>query len=233
MEEAERDARTKEKDVEGARRALEHEKQKLEMQRDRRQEVEAQLREAVQQAYLHKELARLLGRDSLQRHLLHRAETRIVRNANEVLDRISGGRLRLELRTNDDPGGRKQAKGKPKSQAKALDLVAFNSDTGTKAIPVSFLSGSQRFRVAVSLALGIGQFTDHGARRVESVIIDEGFGGLDKEGRREVIDELHLLKDILRRIILVSHQEEFAAAFANGYEIRLENGMSKVKLLTG
>jgi len=36
-----------------------------------------------------------------------------------------------------------------------------------------------------------------------------------------MIDEFHALKNVLLRIILVSHQEEFASAFTNGYEIKL------------
>jgi exonuclease SbcC len=58
------------------------------------------------------------------------------------------------------------------------------------------------------------------------VIIDEGFGSLDKEGRSEMIPDLHSLTDVLKRIILVSHQEEFTESFKNGYAISLENGTS-------
>jgi exonuclease SbcC len=62
------------------------------------------------------------------------------------------------------------------------------------------------------------------------VIIDEGFGGLDKEGRQDMIQELHALKGELKRIILVSHQEEFVDAFDNGYTIELVDQTSKVTL---
>jgi DNA repair protein SbcC/Rad50 len=63
------------------------------------------------------------------------------------------------------------------------------------------------------------------------VIIDEGFASLDKQGRREMIDELHHLKDVRRRIILVSHLDEFADAFPNRYEVALADGTSRVTLL--
>jgi DNA repair exonuclease SbcCD ATPase subunit len=36
---------------------------------------------------------------------------------------------------------------------------------------------------------------------------------------------------VLRRIVLVSHQEEFAAAFTNGYRVWREGGSSRVALL--
>ena len=63
----------------------------------------------------------------------------------------------------------------------------------------------------------VGRFATAGtqARPLESVIIDEGFGSLDKDGLRCMADELNRLKDrlALKRIILVSHQEEFADRF--------------------
>jgi DNA repair exonuclease SbcCD ATPase subunit len=78
---------------------------------------------------------------------------------------------------------------------------------------VTFLSGSQKFRVAVSVALAIGRFAAGQARPLESVIIDEGFGSLDREGLRAVAGELSRLRQYLRRIVLVSHQEDFADRF--------------------
>ena len=92
---------------------------------------------------------------------------------------------------------------------------------------MAFLSGSQRFRVAVSLALGIGQYASRQHRPIESVIIDEGFGCLDRQGRQVMIQELQNLRGHLHCILLVSHQEEFAEAFADGYRFALEGGTTR------
>ena len=196
--------------------------------RDQRRDLEGKHLEASHKEHLYKELTRLLGSDHLQRHLLQQAEVKIVENANEVLDRVSSGTLRLEL----TPGpGSRDGKANARSSNKALDLYAVHSETGGVRMPVDLLSGGQRFRVAVSLALGIGRYASQGSCRIESVIIDEGFGSLDKTGRQEMIDELHLLKDELKRIILVSHQEEIAEAFSNKYKVELIEGASRVSLV--
>lgn len=196
----------------------------LAARRDQRHELEAEHRKAAHQANLYKYLARLLGRDNLQRYLLHQAEQSIIANTNRVLDRVSSGTLRLELQQSLDNGG-------DISGQKAFDLLAYNNDISIEPIPVDNLSGGQRFRVAVSLALGIGQYASRGSQRIESVIIDEGFGNLDTQGRREMIDELRTLKNTLSRIILVSHQTEFSDAFvsfSNQYNIVLVGGSSKI-----
>lgn len=214
------------------KREAETEKRVLEARRELRRDLEEKRLAHAQKAELYKQLATLLGRDKLQHELLRQAETSIVHNANNVLDRISGGTLRLELSKADPISSEGTTKGKGKGGAKALDLVAYHSSTRADALPVDFLSGSQRFRVAVSLALGIGQYASHGAQRIESVIIDEGFGSLDKQGCGEMIAELQRLKDVLGRIILVSHQEEVADAFpSNKYLVELVDGTSRVSLV--
>ncbi|HWG43014.1 MAG TPA: SMC family ATPase [Gemmataceae bacterium] len=166
-----------------------------------------------------KTLAELLGRDRLQLHLVRQAERQVIEYANAVLDRLSGGQLYLKL------SGEANGEG---NAAKALELEAYNRSTGEKPINVAFLSGSQKFRVAVSLALGIGQYASRQHRPIESVIIDEGFGCLDSQGRQVMIQELQNLRSQMRCILLVSHQEEFAEAFSDGYHFELESGATKV-----
>jgi DNA repair protein SbcC/Rad50 len=166
-------------------------------------------------------LSQLLGRDRLQRHLVRTAERQIVDYANSILDRLSGGQLYMKL-----VGGAEEG-----VTERALELEAYNRQTGGAPINVAFLSGSQRFRVAVSLALGIGQYASRQHRPIESVIIDEGFGCLDRNGRQVMIQELQNLRGHLQCILLVSHQEEFADAFSDGYRFELTDGSTRVTRL--
>jgi DNA repair exonuclease SbcCD ATPase subunit len=190
----------------------------LENQRQRRQQLQSECLELDRQHKLAHDLAELLGRQRLQLYLVRQAERGIVAYANAILDRLSGGQLYLHLCEGEEGGEADQA----------LQLEAYNRMAGQAPIGVSFLSGSQRFRVAVSLALGIGQYASRQHRPIESVIIDEGFGCLDREGRQVMIQELQNLRGQLRCILLVSHQEEFADAFADGYRFELKDGSTTV-----
>jgi exonuclease SbcC len=184
-----------------------------------RREIEDDHRKLDGELATQRTLAELLGRDRLQLYLVRQAERQVVEHANAVLDRLSGGQLYLKLSgVADGEGG----------SAKALELEAFNRSTGEKPINVAFLSGSQKFRVAVSLALGIGQYASRQHRPIESVIIDEGFGCLDSQGRQGMIQELQNLRGQMRCILLVSHQEDFAEAFQDGYHFRLDDGATRV-----
>jgi len=190
----------------------------LEQHREQRDKLGKKGLELEREENFAKTLSVLLGRDRLQRHLVRVAERQIVDYANAVLDRLSAGQLLLRLSGSEEGTG----------ADRALELEAYNRVTGEAPINVSFLSGSQRFRVAVSLALGIGQYASRQHRPIESVIIDEGFGCLDREGRQVMIQELQNLRGQLRCILLVSHQEEFADAFPDGYRFELEEGATKV-----
>src|SRR5205814_9680068 len=74
---------------------------------------------------------------------------------------------------------------------KALELQAVHAAMSAQPLDVAFLSGSQKFRVAVALALGLGEFA--GRQPVQSLMIDEGFGSLDAMNRAAMIGELHSL----------------------------------------
>ena len=190
---------------------------KLHGYRETRAKLGEQYKQVDQDLARYKLLAELLGKDRLQRHLVRQAERQIVELANSMLDRLSGGQLFLQLVGGNDSDGNK-----------ALELECLNRITGGSPINVQFLSGSQRFRVAVALALAIGQYASRQFRPIESVIIDEGFGCLDRAGRTVMIQELQNLRGHLKCIILVSHQEEFADAFSDGYRFELTDGATKV-----
>ncbi|MFO0809606.1 MAG: SMC family ATPase [Gemmataceae bacterium] len=205
---------TKEEAVREARSALAI----LDERRNYRLTLEAQERESDREHAHAAILAELLGPRRLQLYLVRRAERQIVEHANGVLDRLSGGQLFLRLCAGDESD----------ASEKALELEVVNRTTGEAAINVAFLSGSQRFRVAVSLALGIGQYASRQHRPIESVIIDEGFGCLDRNGRQVMIQELQNLRSHLKCILLVSHQDEIADAFNDGYRFELDDGTTRV-----
>lgn len=222
------DSRAHLQQIETERTQIGDDVRRLEREGLERAALEAELHKRTQQFENWEELARLLGPHQLQRHLLRQAESAIVREANGVLEAISGGTLQLELVPDSDESSGNR-------RPKVLDVMCYHlsGNEESKAIAPAFLSGSQRFRVAVALALGIGRTAARGsngrAARVETILIDEGFGSLDKVGRDEMKDELRELGRELGRVILVSHQEDFARAFPNRFNISMQNGVSRMQ----
>ena len=210
---AEAAAKAAREQVQHAAAAFTAAKTALQALHDRQEEHEklvAAEKQADKEARVHAKLNRLLGADGLQRELVRSAERQIVHFADETVRHLSDGDLSIELDTAED------------GPDKAFTLRVHRADDPSPT-GVHYLSGSQKFRVAVAVALGIGRFATSGtqARPLESVIIDEGFGSLDKDGLRCMADELHRLKDklALKRVVLVSHQEEFVSRFPVGWRL--------------
>jgi DNA repair exonuclease SbcCD ATPase subunit len=174
-----------------------------------RRELAGQLADAHRRERAARRLGTLLGRGELQGRLLTDATTGVGAYANDTLARISGGTLEVTLcREGDDDDA-------------TLDILVSDRSSAEEPLEVAFISGSQRFRVAVALAAGLGQYLG-GSAAIRALIIDEGFGSLDTEGRQRMIHELRTLAEHLDRIIVVSHHEDFAdrTLFPNGYLLR-------------
>lgn len=217
FETAVRSAKERENRLRGDIGQLQAHERQLRERQERREQLARDFRAADRERHLSARLAELLSRRHLQRHLLRQAEVGIVENTNRVLDRITAGELCVRLLPEED-----------NDDSRALQLEAYKPPV-RQHFGLSFLSGSERFRVAIGLALGIGQYASRQHRAIESVIIDEGFGCLDRDNRRTMIDELDHLRGQLRCILLVSHQEEFADAFPEGYRFRFADGMTRVE----
>jgi DNA repair exonuclease SbcCD ATPase subunit len=184
---------------------------------DRRTDLDAEHAVVRRSGTLYGRLADLLGRNGLQALLMDEAIAGIGTLANETLGRISGGQLRLVLERETTGRG----------EDIRIHVIDFGSSDD--ALDVAFLSGSQKFRVAVALAAGIGQYSA-GVGRIRALIIDEGFGSLDDQGRQEMVDELHALSQVLDRVIVVSHQDDFQdrTLFPTGYVLRKVNQRTEV-----
>jgi DNA repair exonuclease SbcCD ATPase subunit len=195
--------------------------QGLEHARELRQRLEADLRETQRLRVRFGRLAELLGRGGLQARLVDDALAGITLLANETLARVSGGQLRLQLSRQAD------ARGNEEIAIRARDLASADEPLDTQ-----FLSGSQRFRTSVAIAAAIGQYVAGSqGSAIRSLIIDEGFGSLDVQGRQEMIEELRNLSQLMDRIIVVSHQGDFQdrTLFPTGFILRKEGQRSIVE----
>lgn len=174
-------------------------------------------KEANRYAHLYTTLTAKLGREGIQSWLRKEAERRIVEYADLILQRLTNGMLNVRLAANS---------------TETLDLRVTDHEKNARDLKPGALSGSQKFRLSVALALGIGQYAcGKSEGGIQSVIIDEGFGSLDKEGREQMTVELENLGKILKRIIVVSHQEDMELAFSNRWRIYTEGKTSKAELL--
>lgn len=109
------------------------------------------------------------------------------------------------------------------TKSTSLDVDIFDTSTGKNRSSKS-LSGGETFMTALSLALGFAEVirNEAGARELDCMFIDEGFGSLDNDSLHLVLNVLKNLSNQNSRMIgLISHVEEL------GYEINNKINVSK------
>ncbi len=121
---------------------------------------------------------------------------RVILAANERLSRMSAGRFYLS--SQEEPARRSTKTG--------LGLDVFDSFTNQKR-DVKTLSGGESFLASLSLALGFADVVQaaSGGVRLDTMLIDEGFGTLDDETLMRAMAALVRLTEGDRLVGVISH----------------------------
>lgn len=136
---------------------------------------------------------------NFQRYYLNSIFKDVLFEANERLERMSGGRYRF--RNEKNALSRKKLEG--------LDLEIFDAYSGS-ARPVETLSGGESFLASLSLALGLAAVVKNtaGGIKLDTIFIDEGFGSLDGETLDFAMNALTDLQVGGRLVGIISHVDE-------------------------
>lgn len=133
-------------------------------------------------------------RTTFQRFVLAALLEDVLIAASERLRKMTRGRFSLQ-RAEEHRGG--------------LDLEVTDSATGTVRAPVT-LSGGETFLASLALALGLADVVQAhaGGVRLETIFVDEGFGGLDSEALDHALAALVDLQRAGKRVGIISHVAE-------------------------
>lgn len=112
-----------------------------------------------------------------------------------------------------------------------LDFSIFDSYTG-KERDVSSLSGGEKFKASLALALGLSDTISntHGGIRIDSLFIDEGFGSLDTESLNQALNILTDLSSNDKLIGVISHVTELISRIDNKIIVNKTSTGSKLSI---
>lgn len=124
----------------------------------------------------------------------------IIREANKRLTVMTKNKFILQCRSMEALGTQ---------GAVGLDLDVYQPLTG-KTRDIKTLSGGESFMAALAMAFGMADVIQNTAGKVhlDMMFIDEGFGSLDENSRRQAIKVLHELAGDSRLIGIISHVTE-------------------------
>lgn len=161
------------------------------------------LKTAVREQYLCDQLVKAFGRNGIPALIVENALPSIEQEANNLLMRLTGGRMSVQLLTQRDT--------KAGGVSETLDIL-IGDELGER--PYEGWSGAERFAVDISLRLAISKFLVRRAgTKIETLVIDEGASCLDYNGRQKFIEVINTISQDFKKVIVISHIEELQEAF--------------------
>ncbi len=178
--------------------------------RARREKLQDERTEVTQLAQRLKLLEKACGRDGVQALLIEQALPEIEERANELLERLTGGEMRVTFET------QRQLKSR-EGLAETLDIRIIDN-AGER--PYANFSGGEQFRVNFAIRLSLSQIlAKRAGARLQTLVVDEGFGSQDVHGRQRLVEAINTIRDDFARILVITHVAELRDAFPTRIEV--------------
>jgi len=163
-------------------------------------------------AALHRRYAHLVeafGPNGIPQRIVRNAVPALEQEANEILERLTDYEMRLQF-IFERP--KKSGGAKP-----TLDVLVSH-DGGVRDFRM--FSGGEAFRIAFAVRLGLSKLLVRRAgARLETLVIDEGFGTQDPTGRERLVDAIELARREFSKVLVITHLDELKDVF--GSQIRV------------
>ncbi len=160
--------------------------------------------EIAHRVSLLRQLEEACGRKGVQAMLIERALPEIEDYANDLLTTLTNGEMRIRFDT-------QRSKKKDDAQIETLDIVI--SDTAGSR-PYENYSGGEQFRVNFAIRLALSQVLARRAgARLRTLVIDEGFGSQDPEGRQRLVEAINAVQSKFACILVITHVDELRDKF--------------------
>jgi len=93
-------------------------------------------------------------------------------------------------------------------------------------------SGGEAFRVNFAIRLALSEvLAQRAGARLQTLVIDEGFGSQDAEGRQRLLEAINLVRQDFAKILVITHIDELKDAFPNRIEVEKTEMGSMVRVI--
>jgi len=171
-----------------------------------------------------KQLERAFGKDGVPALLIEQALPEIEETTNELLSRLTNGRMSFSFVT------QREFKDQKRDDLKeTLDMVISDS-VGER--DYEMFSGGEAFRVNFSIRLALSKVLARRAgARLQTLVIDEGFGSQDVQGRQRLVEAINMVRDDFEKILVITHLEELKDVFPTRIEVEKTPRGSQVTVI--
>jgi len=174
-----------------------------------RVQVAAQRQRLAGEKALYDDLRLAFGKKGVQAMIIEAVVPEIEYQANELLGRMTQKRMQVRLETQ-----RPTQKGDTQETLE----IKISDELGTR--PYELFSGGESFRVNFAIRVALSKLLARRAgAQLQMLVIDEGFGTQDAEGRERLVEAITSIQDDFERILVITHIEDLKDAFPVRIEV--------------
>jgi exonuclease SbcC len=176
----------------------------------RRAELIAELQGVLERQSAYEELQAAFGKKGLQAMIIEAAIPEIESEANQLLARMTDGRMSVRMET--------QRETKTTQELRETLEIILSDELGSR--DYSLFSGGEAFRANFAIRIALSKLL---ARRagaaLQTLIIDEGFGTQDAQGRERLVQAITSIQHDFERILVITHIDELKDLFPARIEV--------------
>ncbi|MBI4733856.1 MAG: SMC family ATPase [Rubrobacteridae bacterium] len=159
------------------------------------------------------------SKKGIQALIIENTIPEIEEEANALLRRLTNNQMNLRFITQKDQrtGG----------VIETLDLIIADGDLGDRKYEL--FSGGEAFRINFAVRIALSKLLARRAgARLETLVIDEGFGTQDEEGKEKLIDAISAVQDDFKKIIVITHLDDLKELFPSRIEVTKKRGFGSI-----
>lgn len=204
--------------------AAEQKVQVLKTQREKKNELITEQERIRSEINKFQQLEEAFGKNGVPALLIEQSLPQIETHANQILEKLSNGKMSLRFLT------QKNYQDTRRTDKKETLEIQIKDQTGVR--DYEMYSGGESFRINFSIRLALSHLlAQRAGARLQTLVIDEGFGSQDTSGRQRLIEAINLIKDDYQKILVITHVEEIQDMFADRLLVEKTPRGSRVQLL--
>lgn len=190
---------------------------------DRRDDLHEERKQIAEEKMIADELVLAFGKRGIQTMIIENILPELQAEANAILDKMPGNSMRVEFRTQ-----RETARGD--GLIETLEIL-IGDEAGRR--PYELYSGGEAFRVNFAIRVALSTLLARRAgTRLQTLVIDEGFGTQDSRGRDGLIEAIRAIERDFATILVITHIAELKELFPTHIEVVKLPGGSRVEVRT-
>ncbi len=196
----------------------------LQVQKQRKENLQVEKDEILLEIARLKKLERAFSKDGVPAMLIEQALPAIQDEANNILSQLSNYTMSVTFSTQ-----RERKSSRREDKIETLDILISD---GAATRDYETYSGGEAFRINFAIRLALARVLARRAgAQVRTLVIDEGFGNQDAEGRQRLIEAIGQVHRDFDLILVITHLDELKDQFPARIEVEKTSQGSRLSVI--